>query len=133
MAGTVVVRLSLETDGLGSGSQKLNCRYSEETPPEEVFYGYQILGTSAANLDLGAIAVTKIRGIMIKAIIGTVGVLVNDVGTGTPSATAGNIVIPINGCTYIPIAGGLTPAYTIRVIGSSATTAIEYLIYGQET
>lgn len=131
MAATAISRVSVEVDGLGTGVQKLSCRYSASAP-EEAFYGYQILGTAAANLDLGGIAVTKIRGVMIRAITGTVGVLVNDVGTGTPSATAGNIMIPIGGCAFLPIGGGLTAAYTIRVIGSSSTTAIEYLIYGQE-
>ncbi|MDP1614748.1 MAG: hypothetical protein Q8L68_03030, partial [Methylococcales bacterium] len=67
MAGTAVVRLSLETDGLGSGSKTLSCRFAEATAPEEVFYGYQILGATAASLDLGAIAVTKIRGIAMHA------------------------------------------------------------------
>ena len=133
MAGTAIVRVSLETDGLGSGSKNLSCRYAETVAPEEVFYGYQVIGTTVANLDLGGIAVTKIRGVMMRAIGGTIGVLVNDVGTGTPVATAGNIVIPANGCAYIPIGGGLTTAYTIRVVGSAAASAIEYLVYGQET
>ena len=132
MAATAISRVSVEVDGLGTGVQKLSCRYSA-TAPEEVFQGYQVIGTTVANLDLGGIAVTKIRGVMIRAIGGTVGVLVNDVGTGTPSATVGNIMIPANGCAFLPIGGGLTTAYTIRIIGSAAAAAIEYIVYGQET
>ena len=132
MAATAITKVSVEIDGLGSGVQKLSCRYSA-TAPEEMFYNYQVIGTSAASLDLGGIAATKVRGVMMRAVGGTIGVLVNDVGTGTPSATAGNIMIPSGASAFIPIGGGLTTAYTIRVIGSAAAVAIEYLVYGQET
>lgn len=133
MAATATIRANIELDGLGVGLDSMSVRFQDTIAPEELFKGYQVIGTTVANLDFGGIAVTKVRGVMIRAIIGTVGILVNDVGTGTPVATAGNIVIPINGFAYIPIAGGLTAAYTIRIVGSSATTAIEYFIYGQET
>lgn len=130
MAATATIRCNIEVDGLGVGADSMNVRYQDTTAPEEMFKGYMVIGTTTTNLDLGGIDDQDIRGVLIKAVGDAVGVLVNDVGTGTPSTSVGNMLIPENGFTYIPFAGGLTDAYYIRMKGAAADAAIEYFVYG---
>lgn len=133
MAATATIRVNIEVDGLGVGMDSMSVRFQDTTAPQETFKGYQVIGTTTANLDLGGIAAVDVRGVLIKAIGDKVGVLVNDIGTGTPSTTAGNQIIPENGVSYITLTGGLTTAYYIRIKGAAADAAVEYFVYGINT
>jgi hypothetical protein len=99
--------------------------------PAEVFKGHAKIGTAACDFDLGTIAPADALGAVIVATTGDVGILVNDVGTGTPSTSAGNQVLKTGEFTYVNLAGGLTAAYTIRLKGSVTGSAIKYLVFGK--
>ena len=141
MAATVKVRLSVEIEGLDSDDQaNLSRAFTHDVTPEEYFKGRDIIGSTAANLDLGAIDDTDLTGVLIIA-RGTadtdyVGILVDDDGTGTPSTVAGNLTLNAGEAVYLNFGGstgGLTNGKYIRVKGSAATTAITYFVFGKHT
>lgn len=130
MAGVASLKILLEVTGLDK-EYSFPIASTLVGVPAEVFEGYAVLGAATSSLDLGTIAVTDLLGVAIVAVVGNVGILVNDVGTGTPSATAGNQVLKTSEGCFIDVAGGLTAAYTIRLTGSAATTAIRYICIGK--
>lgn len=131
MAAVAKLRIKLDIEGLDEDYNFDSDTLTLVGTPAEVFKGKAIIGSATVSLDFGTIAVTDVLGVAIYAIVGNVGILVNDVGTGTPSVTAGNIILKTGEACYINLASGLTAAYTIRLTGSATTTAIRYLVFGK--
>ncbi|MFA5158168.1 MAG: hypothetical protein WC451_03230 [Patescibacteria group bacterium] len=129
MSAEARLGISLRVTGL-SDEYEVDEAITITGTPAEIFQGHAVIGTTVASLDLGTIAPADVLGILIVAVVGSVGVLVNDVGTGSPSTTAGNILLGTGEFTYLNLAGGLTEDYTIRIKGSVATSAIKYFVIG---
>lgn len=136
MSATAKISLKVEVEGIGEDYILAN-KFTNDVTPAEVFRGYAVIGTTTANLDLGNIAVTDLTGVLLtcKGTADTdyVGILPNDVGTGTPSTSAGNMVLNAGESVYLNFYGGLTTAYVIRLKGAASTTAIEYICFGKNT
>jgi len=138
MTALAKVSLKVEIEDLTSETSSLETRFTHNITPEEVFYGYTVIGNTATNLDLGGIASTDLLGVLIiaKGTAGTdyVGILVNDDGTGTPLTTQGNITLGAGEATYLNFGGssqGLGSGKYIRIKGSTSSTAIEYFCFGK--
>jgi len=133
MAATAVVTLKVEVSGLGV-TTNLPIEFTHSVTPEEIFHGYAVIGSTAADLDLGTIAPEDVLGILIIARVDATSIQVSTDGTGTP---ASGVDITIEGdnneSTYLNFTDGLTNTNgSIRVKGDAATAAIEYFIFGQE-
>ncbi len=135
MAAEVTIEMELKITGLGTSDTvvKVKSAVDGTTIEEKLGPHYAIIGNSALNLDLGYIEETDLLGVLIIAKAGNIGILVDDDGTGTPSATAGNMVINTGEPVFIPLPGGLTNGQYIRLLGSTSTTAIEYHLFGKHT
>jgi len=130
MAATAKIYLKVNVDGLSDGDFFLDSSFTHTVTPAEVFRGYQVIGASAANLDLGGIAADDVLGVLIKAKVANCYILVNS-ASGTP--TSADININAGEATYINLTGGIGESSNIRVLGSGATAAIEYLVFGKNT
>lgn len=138
MAVEAKITLRVEVSGLGSQDIDLSHSFTHNATPAEIFHGYAVIGANTVNLDLGNITDTDLLGVLFIA-KGTadtdyVGILVNDVGTGTPATDAGNITLNAGEAVYLNFGGstkGLTSAYEIRLTGLAATTSIEYIAFGK--
>ena len=135
MAVEVSIEMELKITGLGTSDTvvKVKSAVDGTTTEEKLGPHYAIIGNSATNLDLGYIEETDLLGALIIAKVGNVGILIDDDGTGTPSATVGNMVINTGEPVFIPLPGGLTDTKYIRLLGSSSTAAIEYILFAKHT
>jgi len=134
MAAEVSIEMELKITGLGTGDTVAKKKVTLDSTPEAKSGPHAvIIGNSADNLELGHIVDTDLLGVLIIAISGDVGILVNDDGSGTPSVTAGNIIVEEGEPVWIPLPGGLTSGHYIRMLGSTATAAIEYYLVTKKT
>ena len=135
MAVEVRIEMELKITGLGTSDSvvKIKADVDGTTVEEKLFDHYAIIGSSAVNLDLGYVEETDLLGVLIIAKVGNIGILVDDDGTGTPSATAGNMVINTGEPVFIPLPGGLTNSKYIRLLGSTSTAAIEFHLFAKHT
>lgn len=134
MAVVASINIELKVTGLGS-RDTIGKKLATISGTVEAKSGPHcvIIGDSADNLELGHIVETDLLGVLIISTSGDIGVLVDDDGTGTPSVEAGNMVIDEGEPVWIPLPGGLTDGNYIRIIGSSATAAIEYYLIAINT
>lgn len=138
MTAAATISIRIEVSGLATSDEELTTSFTHDVTPAEIFHGYAVIGSSAANLDLGNITDTDLIGVLLIA-KGTadtdyVGLLIDDAGTGTPSTAAGNITLNAGEAIYLNFGGstqGLTSGKYIRIKGSAATTAIEYFCFGK--
>lgn len=140
MAATATITMKVKLADLTTNDEELSVSFVHDVTPEEIFHGYTVIGSSAANLDLGGIEETDLLGVLLIAKGTTdtdyVGLLIDDDGTGTPSTAAGNLTLNAGEAVYFNFGGstqGLTNAKYIRIKGSAATTAIEYFAFGKHT
>lgn len=134
MAAEASIEMELKITGLGTGDTVVKKKATLDTAPEAKSGPHTvIIGNSADNLELGHIVETDLLGVLIIAISDDIGILVDDDGTGTPSVTAGNIVVEEGEPVWIPLPGGLTDGNYIRLLGSAATAAIEYFLVAKHT
>ena len=131
MAAEAKITLRADLSGLGIDSNLFIKFTHSGTPTDTVGPIYTVVGNSAMNLDLGGIGDTELLGVLIIARSDTIGILINDDGTGSPNTSTGNIVIngDNNEAVYLNLAG-LTSSQYIRLLGDAATAAIEYIAWG---
>lgn len=133
MAASAKITIKVEVSGLGV-TTNLPIEFTHSVTPEEVFHGYAVIGSSAANLNLGSIAPEDVLGVLIIARVDGTSIQISTDGSGTP---ASGVDITIEGdnneSTYLNFTDGLTDTNgSIRVKGDAATAAIEYYVFGQE-
>jgi len=134
MGASASVELKVTVSGLTNQDNDIIYKFTHGDTPAEFYHQYAVIGNSAADLKIGDIDEQKLRGVLIIAKSGNVGILVNDDGTGTPSLTEGNQVLVAGEACYINLSGsigGLEDTNVIRIIGSVATAAIEYFCWGE--
>lgn len=134
MAGEATVSIKVEVTGLGDDVEVSNSKVM--TVPVEIQSGYTVLtGATAAALQLFALVdhfdLDDIYGVYIKAVVGSVYILVDTAGTTTFNAAAADLVLNVGEACYLPInpAGNLG----LAIDGSAATAAISWLILAKVT
>ena len=132
MAGAATVEIKVKVTGLGDTVESENS--VTMTVPVEVQKGYTVLATATTTglqlFDLvDHIALAKIYGVYIKAVVGTVYITVDTAGTDTLTAATADLVLNVGEACYLPInpAGNLV----LVVDGSAVTAAIEWMILGK--
>lgn len=128
MAATLVVKQHIEIVGLGGGDESRTYGFTSSTTPTETVSGKPIIGSSAFTLDLGDITIGKSIALYIEAIVGNVYVFI---GSTTPVSTNCHLYI-LEGQGYtIPINPDATAVPSIKLLGSSATCQIRYILVGK--
>jgi hypothetical protein len=132
MAGAATVVTSLTVTGLADDVILTNTKVV--TVPVAQQGGYTVLATAGTTaLQLFAmvdhIALAKIFLVYIRAVVGTVYILVDTAGTTTFSAAAADLVLNEGAACILPInpAGNLG----LCIDGSAVTAAIKWHILGQ--
>jgi hypothetical protein len=132
MAGAATVVTSLTVTGLADDVILTNTKVV--TVPVAQQGGYTVLATAGTTaLQLFAmvdhIALAKIFLVYLKAVVGTVYILVDTAGTTTFSAAAADLVLNEGEACILPInpAGNLG----LCIDGSAVTAAIKWHILGQ--
>lgn len=126
MAGAVTVKMNLEITGLGDAVEVAN-KFTA-TVPVEFIKQYAVIGATAAQLDIGNVALDKVYGLWIKAVVDKI-YLKLDATTGDLSASDAPILLNEGESDYISI----NPADNtgIRIDGDAATSACSYVVLGK--
>ena len=132
MAGAAVVDIKVKVTGIGDDVVANSS--ATMTVPVEVQKGYTVLSTATTTAvqlfdEIDHIALAKIYGVFIKAVVGTVYIGVDTAGTGTLTSATADLVLNVGESCYLPInpAGNLG----LTVDGSAVTAAIEWMILGK--
>jgi hypothetical protein len=132
MAGACTVDIKVKVTGLGDTITRENS--VTMTVPVEVQTGYTVLATATTTgLQLfdaiDHIALAKIYGVYIKAVVGTVYISPDTAGTTSITSTTADFVLNVGEACYLPI----NPAGNLGLVvdGSAVTAAIEWMILGK--
>ena len=133
MAGAMTVTITTSLTGLGDTITLTNT--ATMTVPTKHQEGYTIVtaatATAIALFDMvDHIALNKIYGVYLKAVVGTIYVLVDTAGTTTFAAAAADLVLNVGEASWLPInpAGNLgvsidaaanTDAFSWQIVGSA--------------
>jgi len=132
MAGVCTVDIKVKVTGLGDD---VVCDNSVTmTVPVEVQKGYTVLATATTTglqlFDMvDHIALASIYGVYIKAVVGTVYIMVDTAGTATLTSTTADLVLNVGEACYLPV----NPDGNLGMVidGSAVTAAIEWMILGE--
>lgn len=133
MAGAATVDIKVKVTGLGDTVElDSSCTM---TVPVEVQTGYTVLataGTTALQLFdmVDHIALAKIYGVYIKAVVGTVYIGVDTAGTATLTSATADLVLNVGESCYLPINPDGNLGLTVD--GSATSAAIQWVILGEE-
>jgi hypothetical protein len=132
MAGVATVDIKVKVTGIGDDVVADNS--ATMTVPVEVQKGYTVLATATTTglqlFDMiDHIALNKIYGVYIKAVVGTVYLGVDTAGTGVLSSTAADLTLNVGEACYLPI----NPLGNLGLVvdASAVTAAIEWMILGK--
>lgn len=132
MAGTATVTTTLAVTGIGDSFTLTNEKAI--TVPVAEQHGYTVLataGTTALQLfaNIDHIALAKVYFVYIKAVVGSVYILVDTAGTTTFAAAAADLVLAVGEACVLPInpAGNLG----LCIDGDGVTSAIEWCMLGK--
>lgn len=132
MAGVCTVDIKVKVTGLGD-DVVANSSVTM-TVPVEVQKGYTVLSTATTTGlqlfdEIDHIALAKIYGVFIKAVVGTVYLAPDTAGTGTLTSATAGAVLNVGEACYIPI----NPDSNLGLVvdGSAVTAAIEWMILGK--
>ena len=131
MAGAATVSINVKVTGLGDTVEVDNG--VTMTVPVEVQQGYTVLataGTTAIQLFdmIDHIALAKIYGVYIKAVVGTVYITVDTALTVALTSLTADLVLNVGEACYLPI----NPAGNLGLVvdGSAVTAAIQWMVLG---
>lgn len=134
MAGAASVTITVNLTGLGPDITFSNTKVM--TVPVEWQSGYTVLtaatSTALALFDLvDHFDLDDIYGVYIKAVVGSVYIMVDTAGTTTFAAAAADLVLNVGEAGYLPInpAGNLG----LSIDGSAATAAISWIVLAKVT
>ena len=132
MAGVAVVDIKVKVTGIGDDVVANSS--ATMTVPTEVQKGYTVLATATTTAvqlfdAIDHIALAKIYGVFIKAVVGTIYIAVDTAGTATLTAATADFVLNVGESCYLPInpAGNLG----LTVDASAVTGAIEWMVLGK--
>lgn len=132
MAGACTVDIKVKVTGLGDDVVMDNS--VTMTVPVEVQSGYTVLSTATTTalqlFDMvDHIALAKIYGVYIKAVVGTVYITPDTAGTTSITSTTADLVLNVGEACYLPI----NPSGNLGCVvdASAVTAAIEWLILGK--
>ena len=132
MAGVATVDIKVKVTGLGTDIVSENS--ATMTVPVEVQKGYTVLETATTTAlqlfdAIDHIALAKIYGVYIKAVVGTVYITPDTAGTGTITSATADLVLNVGEACYIPVNPGGNLGFLVD--GSAVTAAIEWMIIGK--
>jgi hypothetical protein len=132
MAGVANLAINLKVTGIGNDIEVSN--YQALTVPVEAISGYTVVATATTTAIqlfdfITAIALAKIYGVYLKAVVGTIYIGVDTAGTGTITATTADLVLNTGEATYIPV----NPGGNLGMIIDAAaiTDAVQWVILGK--
>ena len=132
MAGVATVDIKVKVTGLGDTVTVDNS--ATMTVPVEVQSGYTVLSTATTTavqlFDLvDHIALAKIYGVYIKAVVGTVYITIDTALTATLTSATADLVLNVGEACYLPINPGGNLGLTVD--GSAVTAAIQWMVLGK--
>ena len=128
MAGAATLKTYLKVTGLGNEINEYNS--FTDTVPVEYIKGYTVIGTTHQLLDLGDIAAAKETTLYIKAVVGTIYLLLSTAAAVALTTANADIVLATGESAIIPLNPDNSTSTRIVVDGSAETSAISYVLLG---
>ena len=132
MAGSAILKTNLTVSGIGDTLEFDNT--VTLTVPVEFQTGYTIVATATTTAIqlfdmIDHIALTKIYGVVIKAEVGTIYIVVDTAGTSTLTSSTADLVLNVGESCYLPV----NPSGNLGMVidASAVTDAFSWVILGK--